>query len=130
MLGMKMKEIEPPLRGLVLAQQEAEKSNQRRARMGAIVTTIQAYALKAYNYNIFDARNKNNKHSIHAEEHLIIKAARRGISLEGHTILIYRKKSRGCGTSRPCTKCMELLQKSGIAKIIYYNGNNWVIEQL
>jgi dCMP deaminase len=48
--------------------------------------------------------------TIHAEQNLITHAARRGISIDGGTVVL---------THSPCTKCTSLLIQCGIKEIVY-----------
>lgn len=119
---------------LLRAKKEALKSNQRTHKMSAMVLSDKkAYSmLRSYNQNIFDARMNNGKRSIHAEENLIAKAAKRGMKLHGVTVLVYRYKRSvdGPGTSEPCPKCRIMLTKAGVRKIVFYSGSDWVIKRI
>ncbi|MEK6833163.1 MAG: hypothetical protein AABY32_03880 [Nanoarchaeota archaeon] len=114
-----------------IAYKTASKSNQRRSKMSAIVlgkfhSKIVNKLLRAYNYNVVS----NHQYSIHAEQHLVSRAARLGVSLKGSTVLVYRIKSKGIGASKPCEKCRELLIKAGVYNVIYYNRKEFVKEKL
>ncbi|MBD3407376.1 MAG: hypothetical protein GF411_14765 [Candidatus Lokiarchaeota archaeon] len=115
-----------------IAINTAKKSNQRKVKMAAIVISSHlnpkiVSTLHANNYNIFD---NTKKRSIHAEEHLIIKAARMGVSLKGSTVLTYRYTKGIPGSSRPCNVCQEKLKKAGVGKIIYRHSNKWITERI
>ena len=119
-----------------LAIKEALKSNQREVKMSALIISEhdgRAYStLRAYNQNIFDSRRLNGKFSIHAEENLIVRAAKRGIKLLGTTVLVYRYKrcNNIPGTSKPCNKCFELLKKAGVTKVVYFDGKGWIVSRM
>ena len=116
-------------RFLFIARREALKSNLRTHKMSCIVISKRkAYSmLRSFNQNIYDSRFNNGKRSIHAEEGLIIKAAKRGMKLAGVTVMVYRhKRGDNCpGSSRPCDRCYFLLKKVGVRRVIFYDGG-WV----
>ena len=117
---------------ILRAKKEALKSNLRTHKMSALVlSNKKAYSmLRAYNYNVFNSMI--NRRSIHAEENLIAKAAKRGIKLRDTRVLIYRYKRSydGPGTSRPCPRCFELLRKAGVSRIIYFDDIKWTVLSL
>ena len=116
-------------RFLFIARREALKSNLRTHKMSCIVVSKRkAYSmLRAFNQAVFDSRFGNGKRSIHAEEALIVKAAKRGMRLSGVTVIVYRhKKGDGCpGSSQPCSRCYFLLKRAGVRRVIFYD-DGWV----
>lgn len=62
-------------------------------------------------------RQLEHCHAVHAEAHLISKAARKGIDLEGATLY---------STTFPCSMCARSLAVSGIKKIVYFS--DYVLE--
>lgn len=105
-----------------VARREALKSNQKRAQMSAVVLGAEA-PLRAYNYNLIEGY----KLSIHAEEHLVIKAAKMGIPLENSSVLVYRANGRH--KSKPCKRCWHLLQKVGVKEVLYFD-EEWKKERI
>jgi deoxycytidylate deaminase len=105
------------------AKMIALKSNQKKSKMSALLLSKNKI-IGAQNYNCIGGI----KWSIHAEEHLIIKAAKLGISLKRSTVLIYR--INGSGESKPCPKCRDLLIKAGVKNIIYYDGKQFIFEKI
>jgi len=61
--------------------------------------------------------------AIHAEEAVILNAARGGYSLEGETLLV---------TDKPCNRCSRLIVGAGFKKVIYLSdiGSNNGIDYL
>ena len=58
-------------------------------------------------------------------EQLAIKKAPNKL-LKNATILVCRTRKNGTfGMARPCDRCMSLINKSGIKKIIYSAHNGW-----
>lgn len=125
-----MFQITPEIEKIAIAT--AKKSNQRKVKMAAVIISSYLHpkiisVLHANNYNIFD---NTKKRSIHAEEHLIIKAAKMGVSLRGSTVLVYRHTSTSPGSSRPCNMCQEKLKKAGVSKMIYRFDDMWITERI
>jgi len=115
------------------AVRAAKKSNQRKCKMSAIIlcksTDGKAYQiLDAFNYNINEKAAR--RLSIHAEQHLAAKAAKKGLSLKDKTVLVYRLKAKGPGTSKPCSMCKSILEKAGVKYVIYHDGNIWIRERI
>jgi deoxycytidylate deaminase len=120
-------------RFLFIAKREALKSNLRTHKMSCIVISKRkAYLmLRAFNQIVYDSRFNNGKRSIHAEEALIVKAAKRGMKLSGVTVIVYRHK-RGDGSpgsSRPCSRCYFLLKRAGVRRVVFFEGG-WVSENI
>lgn len=65
--------------------------------------------------------SKKNFMTLHAEGAAIYNANKLGIDVKGATIIIYR---RNWLNSKPCESCQRLIEKAGIAKIIYTNNES------
>lgn len=106
---------------------ESQKSNVHKAKMAAILTDRKYRSIyaKAHNRNYYGS---NFKFSIHAEEDLI-SSYRKGFS--GKTLVIYRRASYGVSCSKPCSKCLKLINLAGIEKIAYFdNFGNFVEKRI
>ena len=86
--------------------------------------------LSAPNYKV-QIKLSETRWTIHAEQHLIVKAAKRNLNLDGSWIVVVRKRwdrsqsEYSFGTSKPCAICSSLLQKVGIKKLTYFD-ENWI----
>lgn len=117
---------------LEILEKEAKKSDVVRSKMSAIVIDSKnktPFILKAYNHHIFMNIHKA-PFSIHAEEHLILKAARYGFSLKNSSIAIYKIQNKTKPTSRPCPMCMIKLQNAGVRWIYYLSNGEWAKEKI
>jgi tRNA(Arg) A34 adenosine deaminase TadA len=107
------------------ARAKAADSDMRKP-MSALLLRKNEVICEANNYRVWGFQEK---FSIHAEEALISLCAKKGIKTSGCTVFVYRKRAKNInGTSRPCIKCMEILKKAGIKQIIYFNGDNFMVE--
>ena len=93
-------------------------------KMGAVLIKGGSVIQRQANYT----RSKGvRKDGFHAEERAIIKA---GIdNCKGATIIVARlNKNNKPGTmSRPCPRCLRLIERAGIKKIIYVNWTSEVV---
>lgn len=112
---------------LDFAKKIAMKSQNEKQKMSAIVLKNNSYYPYLYGFN-YHVDNLKNKPTIHAEEDLIIDAAKKGISLNGNTVLVYRhSKKFGIGSSKPCLVCQNKLLKSGVKFVVFYDfDNGWM----
>lgn len=102
---------------LHLADNEALKTDVKRSKMSALAFSKNGTLIsKTHNVRVYGMKQK---WTIHAEERLVAKY--RGSI---HTILVFR--SNGAGTSKPCPRCRQLIQESGVRKVIYFDGKNWI----
>lgn len=105
--------IAPPMRA---AMSEAAKSTHR-FRLGAAVAKGKRVLVKAHNTTKTHPRFGSGEYNtLHAESNAIYKAARQGIDLEGATIYVFRANNN---LAKPCPRCMELIEKHGIKKVVY-----------
>ena len=116
---------------LKIAKAEAEKSNVIRAKLSALLVDPKINQIygKAHNKQFIGSKYF---FSLHAEEMLILKTIGRfKEDISNFSVLIYRKKKRDYGTSKPCPKCRKKLELVGIKNIIYYDAvNGFVNEQI
>ena len=108
-----MNDVAPPMRAAML---EAKKSKQR-FKLGAAIAKGKKVLSKAHNqmktHPEFGSGTYNN---LHSEGHVIYKAIRQGIDISGCTIYVYRRHNT---LAKPCECCMNLIQKYGIADVVY-----------
>lgn len=107
---------------LKVLRSTALRSNQYQAQVSAAITGHR-YRSTAYNYNV----HLGGRCSVHAEEHLIAKCARKGYRITGCDMIVYR--ANGNGTSRPCPHCRELIRKAGLSHVVYFDGKVWLKEK-
>jgi len=105
----------------------ASKSDLHYLKMAAIVIKNRkpVYGLFGYNYHITPGRSK---YSIHAEEDLLIRAAKMGYKMQGATVVIYRSNYHGLAISKPCKQCEHKLRKAGVRNVIYFQ-DGWLKER-
>lgn len=98
---------------LELAVEQAKKSCHSKFHHGCVLMKNGKVLSTGYNRDTFRGRA-----SEHAEE-----AALRDVNLRdsrGSTMLIVRVRADGTlGHSQPCKRCMNILMKRGVSKIIY-----------
>jgi len=110
-----MKQLEDPY-PMMLAREEAKKST-RKFKLGATIMKRNKVIATACNLHKTHPHFGSGEYKrLHAEGHAIYKAIRRGLSVAGATIYIYRK---GDNLAKPCPCCMGLIHKYGIKEVIY-----------
>jgi len=122
-----MRKISVPPYILNIAKDFALESDVRRAKMSAVFILSRWRACSgAPNRVVFGWK----KFTIHAEQNLIAK--NRIIDFNRGRVLVYRyKKSiNGPGTSKPCPVCWELMKTSGVKKVVFFDGKDWIEEKL
>lgn len=62
--------------------------------------------------------SKKDYMTMHAEGALLYNCKKLGIDPRGGTMIVYRKNGLN---SKPCPSCQKLIEKAGIAKVIYTN---------
>lgn len=104
-----------------IARDAANLSRSQKKRVGAVA--VKKGCLLEFSYNGTPPGTDNTCEHwdgakwvtsdlvLHAEEHLIIKAGRRGVSLEGSSVYC---------THQPCLPCARRLYAAGVV-IVYYN---------
>lgn len=102
------------------AIQEAVRQSQKTKyvfRLGAVIFNRHRIISGGYNRVYFNGAN--------CAETLAIKKAPSKL-LKGTTILVCRVNNSGTfGMSKPCGRCVKLIIKSGIKKIIYSTPDGW-----
>lgn len=100
-----------------VAQATAQLSYAKRLKVGAVATRHNRIILCGYNGTpegwdncCEDEHNKTLPSVLHAEENLIVYAAKQGISLDQASLYI---------THSPCIQCAKLIYGAGIKKIEY-----------
>lgn len=117
-------------RMIILANREAKKSSDWWYRVGAIVVKNGEVLLSAYNHHVpsehtpyingdprdfFEAGNLSHfATALHAEQVILVEAARNGISLEGTNIYL---------SVFPCPLCAKLVAYSGIKRCFFAAGH-------
>lgn len=67
----------------------------------------------------------------HAEQVAINRAKFNDSKLKGCTLISFRFKPGGTvGNAKPCIKCQFEIEKAGIRKVIYFDGDRWKEEFL
>lgn len=102
-------------RFLKLARKESEKS-QARFKLGAVVAKGSRVLGKGYNCSRSHPKGSGPYSTRHAEVEAILDAKRRGVSLCGASIYVYRENHN---LACPCEDCMTLIENEGITKVIY-----------
>ncbi|MHA2280045.1 MAG: deaminase [Promethearchaeota archaeon] len=91
-------------------------------RLGAVVFNRHRILGAGYN-RVFSKGGKDNQGD--CAEVLAIKKAPSKY-LDGATILVCRVNNSGSfGMSKPCGRCMKLIAKSGIKKVIFSTPDGW-----
>lgn len=100
-----------------VAELTANLSDAARLKVGSVLVRDKRILLCGYNgmppgmnNTCEDENNKTKKEVLHAEENLILYAAKMGISLKGSSLFI---------THSPCMFCSRLILGSGIEEIFY-----------
>jgi deoxycytidylate deaminase len=109
-----------------IASKQAKKSTHR-YRLGAVI--VKGGRVLSTGYNEIRYSKELQKGSIHAEEAAILKLlkAKRLSDLAGSDLYVSRICASGrLGLSRPCSKCMGLIQSVGISKVFYSNDEGGV----
>jgi len=107
-------------RVLEIAIEEALKSEVKRSKHSALGldSRLRNVLSRTHNTRVFGYKNK---WTLHAEERLLAK-----IREPLHTMLICRVMgNRSFGNSKPCPRCMQLLQESGVKRVIFWQGGVW-----
>lgn len=66
-------------------------------------------SLRGHENNCEDAEGKTHSNVVHAEQNMICKAARDGVSLKDSTVYV---------TTMPCVTCSNLLIQAGIKRVV------------
>lgn len=106
---------------LEIASKEAINGNVQRSKMSALALSPSHRRILAKSHNT--RTMGSTQWTLHAEERLLAKC-REYID----TILVYREN--GSGTSKPCERCARLIKEAGVKRVIYFDGNKWVTENV
>lgn len=102
-----------------LAMSESSKSPMK-FKLGAVI--IKRGKLLGFGYNSSKTHpifgSKDNYKTLHAEGAALYCAKKLGNDVKGATMIVYRKGGR---MSKPCDHCQSIIEKAGIAKVIYTN---------
>lgn len=99
---------------------EASKSPYR-TKLGCIITRRNIIVSKGHNSRVTHPKSPTPLHAKHAEFHAITRL--RGAVAD--SLYVIRIKCDGTfGTSKPCSHCMNLIAKSDIRNIWYFD-NGW-----
>lgn len=99
-----------------IAHKQALKSEMNR-KLGSLV--VSGKSILSFGFNRFTGMpNGPNKWSIHAEIDALSRVFN-NLDERGLTLYIIRK---GYLLSKPCSRCMSQLNKSGISRIVYSDG--------
>ena len=107
---------------LSIAQNEAIKSDVRRSQMSCLALNSSQTGVISKSHNA-KIHGYENKWTLHAEERVLAKYRGRI-----DTLLIYR--ANGSHKSKPCIRCRRLIEEAGIKRIIYFDGNKWIMERI
>jgi len=108
---------------MIIARDEALRSNIRRAKVSALLMDKKMRVIYGRSHNRA-FHGSRQKFSIHAEEGLLSRWYK---SVLDKVILVYRAKKDGIGISKPCDKCMQIINDSGIRTIYYFDNNSNLI---
>lgn len=104
---------------LKMAQIWSGLSYAERLKVGALLVKDKSIISDGYNGTPSGADNKaedengdSHWYVIHAEENVILKAAKQGYATKGATLYI---------THSPCQNCCKLILQSGITRVVYIN---------
>jgi deoxycytidylate deaminase len=121
-----------------IALKESAKSDCR-AKHGAAICRHKNVLSKGHNsykchpkwsYTKVHSKDHTILYTIHAEADAIRQAIRRGIDIRGTTIFVARNDNNGgARMSKPCVNCQKLIERYGIAKIVYTDENGEIIEE-
>lgn len=102
---------------LKMARIMSELSYAKRLQVGAILVRDNQIISEGYNGTpsgvdnaAEDENNNTHWYTIHAEENVILKAAKNGSPTNGSTLYI---------THSPCQNCCKLILQSGIKRVVY-----------
>lgn len=123
-----------------IAKEKALLSDHR-CKIGAVVVykhkIISWGRNSAINTDIIQAQLDSIKYNcpcegkLHAESDALIYFIKKGISLKGAEIYVYRKLANGnSAMARPCSSCMKLIRQCGIRKIHYTTNDGFATEIL
>lgn len=99
-----------------LAKKQAAKSCHK-YRHGAIIFKGGRVLAKGFNRNKTSPTwGSGYKGKIHAESDAIRRAVTAGTDIKGATLIVVRLDD---GPSKPCYKCMELIEKFGIKDVVH-----------
>lgn len=104
-----------------IANKLANKSTFLKHRLGAVI--VKGNRVVSTGYNEIRYSSITRRTTVHAEESAIIKLLRKNSSLlVGSELFVTRfTKAGSTGCSRPCSRCMALIQSVGIASISFIN---------
>lgn len=99
-------------------------------RVGCILANNNTVISGAFNTIRNPASNVPYGHAtFHAERNCLVLAG--GYSLRRATLYIARiDKSGKRMPSRPCSRCLDSIQESGLRELVYFDGHNIVKEKL
>lgn len=118
---------------MTMAEEVSEKSNCVRRSVGAVIVRQGQVLSSGWNglperrgdcrdagcprciYGGDTGSGYENCICIHAEQHAIADAARRGVSIEGSTMYV---------NLRPCLQCLAVARASGVRRI-FFHGEDW-----
>ncbi len=67
----------------------------------------------------------------HAEVKCLLPLMRRGVDLSGATMYTYRETADGNrAMARPCKRCMEVIKRAGIKRVVYTTGDGIAREKI
>jgi deoxycytidylate deaminase len=107
---------------LSIATDEANKSDVRRSQMSCLALNAGQTGIISKSHNA-KIHGYENKWTLHAEERVIAKY--RG---KIDTILVLR--ANGNRKSKPCPRCRRMIEEAGIKRVIYFDGDKWLLERI
>ena len=119
-----MRKVTVPLHLLKEAERECLKSDVVKARVCALLMDGKRVFRRDHNRIVAGAPHK---FSAHAEESLLSKIGKP----YGTLIVLRYLPGKDCfGDSRPCDKCMRLILKTSISRIVYCLGESFYEETI
>lgn len=113
-----------------LAKNIAKKSSHKRYHYGCIL--FKKNKILSFGYNLLKTHPKSPhpfKH-IHAEFHCLLGVPDNDIKDSSIYIYMERIGTETKGISKPCKDCEKMLRNAGVRKVIYFDGNKYLEEEL
>lgn len=117
--------------GLRRAKKYSKQSQHHQHRIGACVYKGKRFLCGGFNTLKTHPQLASSLKTVHAEIHVILRAAALGLSLKGATIVVYREHKNGSpAMARPCTLCYAAIKDAGIRWLIYTSEKGWKKEKI
>lgn len=106
---------------LYMAERQAERSTLRRFRTGAVLVDGKGNLVSKGCSNRMNALDR----SVHAEEHCLSTLYMSDSSKDLTCVIVTLTRSGNwASSSRPCARCVHLLSKNGVSRVVYPERTN------